>query len=105
MEFNKWLKRKYPNEYQELLDNYEREYLENYLKKFKYKIGRLKKDEGENSKGSLVIYHHTKEILDGLENGYEYRTQGGWTGSFEYYYYFSKPSGWHHNSSYVKIFE
>lgn len=105
MDFYKWLKRKYPIEHQELLENFKPETLEEFLKKWKYKIGRLKKDEGENKAGDLVIYHHTKEILDDYENGYEYGYTGGWTGGFEYYYHFAKPSGWIHNSSYVKIFD
>lgn len=103
MEFNKWLKRKYPRQFKKLVDNYRTDRLELYLKKLKYNVGVLKEDNGENKKGDLVIFKRIKEYIEENQNGYEYPNEGGWTGQFEYTYIFAKHSGMIHNSSYVNL--
>jgi len=104
MKLHNFLKRKYPQEYQNLIIEFDEHYL-NLLKNKSYKVGRLKEDNGENKKGDLVIYCHTKEIEEIQDEYGGYSNGGGscWTGGFEYYYYFSKPHGMHHPSSYIKI--
>ncbi len=104
MDLNKWLKRKYPEASDWIVKNYETRQIQ-YLKENRCSIGVLKEDNGENKKGDYVIYHHTKEMIPENENGYEYPNDGGWSGSFIYYYYFAKPSNMIHNSCYLKLIE
>ena len=100
MKFKNWLKRKYPNHYVKLQDgNFNN--LEDYLKRMKYKVGILTKDNGENKAGDLCLFKRHKEIIGENENGYEYPNEGGWTGSFEYTFQYQKPSDHWCTTSYV----
>lgn len=100
MKFENWIKRKYPNHYQQLQGGTFHD-LENYLKCRRYKVGILTKEHGENKVGDLCLYKRHKEIIGENENGYEYPNEGGWTGGFEYGLYYQKPSGNLCDTSYV----
>jgi len=89
MEFNKWLKRKYPTHFIELKKGFQDHELER-LKLYRYKVGRLTKDDGENKIGDLVLYHLGKEYGEDHNGLYSYET--GWTGQFEYTYTYQKPA-------------
>lgn len=89
MEFNKWLKRKYPDHYTELKNCFEDYELER-LKNFRYKVGRLIKNDGKNKIGDLCLYHLGKEYGEDHNGLYSYDT--GWTGQFEYVYVFQKEA-------------
>lgn len=104
MNLHKWLKRKYTNHSYWLISNYDKNRLE-YLKWRKCDVGILKEDNGKNKKGDLVIFKRCKEMIEENENGYEYPNKGGWTGGFEYYYYFAKESGMLYNRCYTKLVE
>lgn len=100
MKFENWIKRKYLNHYKQLLGgNFNN--LEWYLKTLKYKVGILTKNIGENKAGYLCLYKKHKEYIEENENGYEYPNEGGWTGNFEYRFYYQKPCDYWCTSSYV----
>lgn len=105
MKTENYLKRHYPNNWQEILNSFSEYQIENFIKRYKYKVGRITQAKGDNQIGDLVIYKYTKEIIEENENSYEYPNEGGWTGQFEYRYHFGKPSDMIGNTSYVKIFE
>lgn len=102
MELNKWLKRKFPNQSDWLIENYRESEIQ-YLKDQKYNIGILKEDNSENKKGDFVIFKRHKEMIPENENGYEYPNKGGWSGGFEYYYHFAKKYNSYTNRGYVKL--
>jgi hypothetical protein len=91
MNLHKWIERKYPNHYKELIEKFAENQLE-YLKIFKFKVGILTKKNGKNKVGDLVLFKRSKEYIDEHENGYEYPCSGGWTGSFQYSYIYQKTT-------------
>ncbi len=98
MKFENWIKRKYPNHYKQLQEGNFHD-LENYLKNMKYKVGVLTKDNGENKVGDLCLYKRHKEYGENW-NGL-YSVDCGWTGGFEYVFYYQKPSDHWCTKSYV----
>jgi len=98
MKFENWIKRKYPNHYKQLLEGNFND-LDWYLKTLKYKVGILTKDNGENKVGDLCLYKRHKEYGEHW-NGL-YSEDCGWTGSFEYVFYYQKPSDHWCTKSYV----
>lgn len=100
MKFKNWIERKYPNHYKQLQEGNFHD-LENYLKRMRYKVGILTEDNGKNKVGDLCLYKRHKEIIGENENGYEYPNEGGWTGAFEYVFYYQKPADHWCTTSYV----
>lgn len=104
MHLDNYIKRKYPKHYEAILAAFDHLDLSIFLKEYKYRIGTLKADNGDNKAGDFVMYKRCKEIIGENENGYEYPNEGGWTGQFEYRYKFAKPSDLYQHVSYRELF-
>lgn len=111
MDIRKWYKRKFPKYYEEIFNNYKISDLEEFKRfivlGYKYKLGRCKENIGKNKKGTLCFYHRTKEIVPEDLNGYEYPSNGGWSGEFEYcvYFPFSTMDSFFLNPSYYLLLD
>jgi len=63
MENKKWLKRKYSNTYEELINFFDDKFLQEF-RNSKYKMGKLVENVGDYSKGSLVAFKRSNPIND-----------------------------------------
>lgn len=93
MKTDKWIKRKFPMQYVDILFRFKKYILDN-VKENNMRLGRLPHDLGENKKGDLAFYKRIKEFAE--EDSSDGRClHGGWTGDFEYIYHFQKGTGIH----------
>ena len=87
MELHKWLKRKYPKSYDNIISIFNDDYYLKELKERKYNIGILSEDIDfveTYLNGSMFMFKRQKEY-DCEDHSYYYDSDSKWTGEFEYY--------------------
>jgi len=97
MDFNKWLKRKYPKNYNLILETFKEKDLKQYIKEYGYKIGVMTYTE---NKGQLCLGSCTKEYSWEEWNGLHDQsyTSDTWIGSYDCRFYL-KDMRQHQSSS------
>lgn len=110
MEFNKWLKRKYPKNYQNILDGFKDMYdLENMFKVQRYRPAIWTSKSGDFSmvkQGQLILANCSKEYSWSEWNGlYEQEcTSETWLGTYDCRFYVAEK-GYKQHRTYNKYWE